>query len=255
MHETVKKIVIAILIVLLTGCSATRRKKSTPLEGMTTDAGLATIISNVRNYNITDNGFVIKRGRIELDGTETDGSFSINARLNRKGDFFASVRGPLGIELVRFLAVGNDIAMIDRFNRTVYVGKKDAVMSKNGVPGDFIKALFGDMPAATENWNYRTTEKRMVILTSDDGSFETELTICNDELKICRERIRDSGKDREILLDFTDFRRSGEIKYPSAIVMNDLKKMVRVRLSIDDLVSGYDNEIEFSLPDYKRSSL
>jgi hypothetical protein len=58
----------------------------------------------------------------------------LHARLNAKGDFYASVRGPLGIELARILMVGNEVAAIDRFNRKIYVGKKDAVMKKNGLP-------------------------------------------------------------------------------------------------------------------------
>ncbi len=56
------------------------------------------------------------------------------------------MKGPLGIELIRLIAVGNDIAAISRLERIVYVGKKDAVMKKNGMPEDFIKIIFGDLP-------------------------------------------------------------------------------------------------------------
>ena len=41
-----------------------------------------------------------------------------------KGDFYASVRGPLGIELARILIVGNDIAAIDRFKKNCIHGEE-----------------------------------------------------------------------------------------------------------------------------------
>ncbi len=253
MREIVKTSLIIFMIILMSGCAA-RRKRGSDQPLVTGDASMMTIISGVRDYNITDNGFVIKRGRIELEGTETDGSFGLNARLNSKGDFFASVRGPLGIELVRLLAVGNDIAMIDRINRTVYVGKRDAVLLKNGMPEDFMKTVFGDLPIVDYS-NYKTDGRRLIIDAKGENNLEQEITVCNDEMKVCRERLAYPGTDREITLDFSNFMNSGEIRYASDIVMTDTKRKIRVMLSIDDIVSGFDEEIEFNLPAYKRDTL
>lgn len=254
MRQGVKTAIIALMIILITGCSAARKKRTEVPGGIATDASLATIISGVRNYNITEKGFVIKRGRIEIEGTETDGSFGLNARLNSKGDFFASVRGPLGIELVRLLAVGNDIAMIDRFNRDVYIGKKDAVLLKNGMPEDFMKTVFGDLPLVDYS-NYKNNGNKLIINAKGDNNLEQEITVCTDEIKVCRERLAYTGTDREIILDFSNFMNSGEIRYPSAIMMTDTKRKIRVKISIDEIVSGYDSDIEFTLPAYKRSTL
>lgn len=253
MREVVKTSFIIFMIILLSGCAA-RRKRSSEPPPVTGDASMITIINGVRDYNITDGGFVIKRGRIELEGTETDGSFSLNARLNSKGDFFASVRGPLGIELVRLLAVGNDIAMIDRINRTVYVGKKDAVLLKNGMPEDFMKTVFGDLPVV-DFINYKTKGNKLIIDAKGGNNLEQEITVCNDEMKVCRERLAYPGTDREITLDFSNFMNSGEMRYASEIVMTDTKRKIRVKLSIDDIVRGFNDDIEFSLPAYKRDTL
>jgi hypothetical protein len=254
MREGVKTLIIAVLIIVMTGCSASRRQKSREAALPVKDASLSAIINDVINYNITERGFVIKRGRIELEGTETDGSFGLNARLNSKGDFFASVRGPLGIELVRLLAVGNDIAMIDRINRTVYVGKKDAVLLKNGMPRDFMKTVFGDLPMVDYS-NYKATGNNLIINAKGENNLEQEITVCGDELKVCRERLAYSGTGREIILDFSDFISNGDIRYASAIMMTETKRGIRVKLNIDDIVSGYDSDIEFNLPEYKRDTL
>ncbi|MCK7542361.1 MAG: hypothetical protein MZV63_71560 [Marinilabiliales bacterium] len=71
---------------------------------------------------------LLRRGELSLKARNTGGRrYGFNAKLNNKGDFYASVRGPLGIELIRILAVGNDICSNSQaWTRTVYVGKKDA---------------------------------------------------------------------------------------------------------------------------------
>lgn len=254
MRKGLNTALIACMIILLAGCAAGRKRKSAEVSVVTTDAGISAIIGNVGNYNITGKGFVIKRGRIELEGTEFDGSFGFTARLNSKGDMVAAVKGPLGIELVRLIAVGNDIAAIDRISRIVYVGKRDDVMKRNGLPDNFMEIIFGDLPDG-EYRNYRITEQGELILALNDGNFENEITVCPDESKVCREQIKSPGTGHEITLDFRNFRNSGDVKYASEIVMKERKKMLSVKLTIDDLMSVYDEEIDFSLPSYKRSSL
>lgn len=255
MFKITARILLIFIVILLAGCSATRKIKTVADGVITGNANVKTLISNVGNYNITDEGFVIKKGKIELEGTETDGVFSMTARLNKKGDFMASVKGPLGIELVRILMVGNDIALISRLDRTVLVGKKDAVMNKNGVPESFMKILFGDLPADAWSWEVKSGEIGAVTLSNTDEKFNTETVICIDELKVCRERIRSSSGEMEINLEFSGFITSGESRYSSRIVLTDNKRMIRIRLGIDDFVPGYEDEIEYKLPDYRRENL
>lgn len=248
-------IVLILTIIILGGCSAAKRKRTVAPEYIDGASTVLTIVREACKFNITDDGFVIKRGRIELEGTETDGNFGYTARLNGKGDFFATVKGPLGIELVRILIVGNDVALINRLNRTVLVGRKDLVMNKNGVPEDFIKILFGDIATEAFGWDVKSTGINTVTLIRTDAKYEREVSICVDEMKVCGERIRSLSRDMEIALNFSAFMRSGDLKYPAAIVLYESDKNIRVKLSIDDFVPGYGNEIEFNLPDYRRESL
>ena len=177
----------------------------------------------------------------------------MNARLNSKGDFYCSVRGPLGIELVRLLMVGNDIAAIDRFNRTVYIGKKDEVLRKNGMPDDFMKIVFGDIPAESD-MIFNTSRNNEVRLTAGSEDFKREISVCINEMKVCSQVIDANTSDHELYLTFDNFAVSGGKKYASAITMEEKVKMFHVKLFIDDLIYGYDNDIEFNLPSYKRES-
>jgi hypothetical protein len=254
MRKEIKLFTVVLLLILMTGCAALRKKKDTgtPSGGGAID--YSAVAADVMNYNITDRGFEIRKGSIELEGTEIEGKFGLHARMNSKGDFYASVRGPLGIELARLLAVGNDIAAIDRFNRRVYVGKKDAVMKKNGLPEDFMRILFGDMPDGLSG-DYTVNGMNEMVMIAGDEEFMRELTICTDEMKICRERIDAAKTGHLVFLDFTEFRNSGGKRYASRITMEEKKRMFHVKLSIDDLTYGYDSDIEFSLPSYTRENL
>ena len=255
MRKIVSTGLIVTLILLLTGCSAARRRKTDEPAVTGAEADYIKMMKTVTDNNIAAKGFVIRKGRIELEGTEIDGSFGLMARLNSKGDFFVSVRGPLGIELVRLLSVGDDIAAIDRINRTVYVGKKEEVMRKNGMPEDFMEIIFGDFPETiSQEFKSVSSSSGLVISTSDEN-FEREIRICPEEMKVCSERIISESSGHDITLDFSEFRNSSDGRYASRILMNEKKRMFHVKLSIEELEPEYDTEIEFALPSYKRSSL
>lgn len=242
------------MLIILSGCSSSRKSKSVP-GILPSGLAYAEMISGIISNNITEGGFILKRGRIELEGTEIEGSFGINARLNHKGDFFASVRGPLGIELARLVNVGNDIALIDRINRTVYVGKKDEVMKRKGMPEDFLKIIFGDIPDVARKHS-GPLKDGVVKLNIEENEFEREIDICLNEMKVCSEKITAPGySGREFLLLFSDFRVTSDRKYASLIQLDDQTGMFHVKLNIDELTTGYVSDIDFTLPSYKRMSL
>jgi hypothetical protein len=254
MHPGLRYIAVAFVILVMTGCNALRKGRITRPVDITAGADYVALVAEVAGNNFTDRGFEIRKGSIELEGTEIEGKFGLHARLNTRGDFYASVRGPLSIELVRILMVGNDVAAIDRFNRRIYIGKRDAVMKKNGLPEDFMRMLFGDMPDSV-NDDFRKTPDNQVVVTAGDESYRSEITICRDAVKICSEKIDAVESGHTVYLNFSDFREIGGKRYASFISMEERKRMFHVKLSIDDLVYGYDYDIAFNLPSYKRESL
>jgi len=254
MYSELKYVLFFTVVLLLSGCASLRKAKETVPSAGSVVTDYRAMSTAVMDYNITDKGFEIRKGSIQLEGTEIEGKFGLHAKLNSNGDFYASVRGPLGIELVRILMVGNDIAAIDRFNKTVYIGKKDAVMNKNGLPEDFIQILFGDMPEVADADFKPSGSNEIYIITGDD-LFNTELTICTDEMKICRERIEAAESGHAVYMTFGSFRMTEGKKYASEISMEERKRMFHVKLFIDELIYGYDSVIEFNLPSYEREIL
>lgn len=254
MQGKLKVVLIVMLVLLTSACNVFRRASGTEPAAGTAVTDYSVMMATVTDNNITGIGFEIRKGSIELEGTQIEGKFGLHARLNSHGDFYGSVRGPLGIELARVLIVGNDIAAIDRFNRTIYIGEKDAVMKKNGLPEDFMTILFGDMPKETRG-DFRSAGNNQITVTAGDDSFRRELTICTTEMKVCSEKIDARETGHSAFLSFGSFRNTGGKTYASVIVMEEKKKMFHVKLTIDDLKYGYDSPIEYNLPPYERENL
>jgi hypothetical protein len=257
MRTGIRIILIFLVTLSITGCVATRKKKdkekSAEIAIMSMDYN--TVLNNIRDYNITTGGFTIKKGTIDLiDGTAVEGEYEFTAKLNSEGDFYASVKGPLGIEMIRILAVGNDVCGIIRLTRTVYVGKKDDLMRKYGFPEDFFTAIFGDMPDIT----YKDTDSiagNKLILRETNDILERITTICLDEMKVCEEDVYSIKENKAVSLVFSNFAFSGDCKYPSDIDVKQKGDEFHMKLHIETLVTGYSEKIMFDVPPYKLESL
>ncbi len=256
MRKIIRIIAVTLLVLSVTGCVASRKKRDSHADlETTTSRDFKTVLTNIRDYNITDEGFIIKKGKIDLiDGTPVEGEYGFTAKLNDKGDFYASVKGPLGIEMVRILAVGNDVCGIVKLTRTAYVGKKDDLMQKYGLPEDFFTAIFGDIP----DFDFQNTDSitgNTLILKRNNDKLERLITICLDEMKVCSEDVYSIKEKKAISLKFSNFTVTEDRKYASEIDVMQKGGGFHVKLYIETLVPGCREEIEFDVPSYEREGL
>jgi len=256
MRKIIRIIAVALMIVSIAGCAATRKKKERAAdEGVISSMDIKTIATNIRAYNITEDGFIIKKGKIDLiSGTPVEGEYGFTAKLNNEGDFYASVKGPLGIEMIRILAVGNDVCGIIKLTRTVYIGKKDELMQKYGLPEDFFTAIFGDLPEI-EFSDTDSIAGNKLILQKNNEKLERLITVCLDEMKVCSEEIYSVKEDKQFSLAFSNFAISEDRKYASEIDLMQTGEDFHVKLYIETLVPGCSEKIEFNVPSYKSESL
>ncbi|MFZ0473271.1 MAG: hypothetical protein WAL94_11705, partial [Bacteroidales bacterium] len=69
MQKIIKIIAVSLVVLLVTGCAASRKAKERRAAKEEISSGnLSTVISGIRSYNITGDGFIIKKGRIDLIG-------------------------------------------------------------------------------------------------------------------------------------------------------------------------------------------
>jgi hypothetical protein len=256
MQKIIKILAVILMIIAVNGCATARKKRnSQAAEDVTGSIDLKSTMSGIRAYNITDDGFYIKKGRIDfIGGTPVEGEYGFTAKLNNEGDFFASVKGPLGIEILKILAVGNDICGIIKLTKTVYVGKKDKMMQKYGLPEDFLTAVFGDLPEV-EFQEADSVTGNSLILHRNNDKLERLITVCLDEMKVCSEAIYSINEKKQFSLGFSNFTISEGRKYASEIDLTEKGEDLHVKLYIETLVPGCSDKIEFEVPPYKSEGL
>lgn len=256
MQKIISIIAVIMMIIAVSGCATARKKRDRQAaEDVTYSVDLKTAMAGVRAYNITDDGFYIKKGRIDLiGGTPVEGEYGFTAKLNNEGDFYASVKGPLGIEMIKILAVGNDICGIIKLTKTVYVGKKDQMMQKYGLPEDFFTAIFGDLPVV-EFQEADSITGNSLILHRNNEKLERLITVCLDEMKVCSEEIYSIKEKRKFSLGFSNFTMSEGRKYASEIDLVEKGEELHVKLYIETLVPGCSDKIVFEVPSYKSEGL
>ena len=256
MQKVIRTITLCLMIFVVAGCVTTRKKKdSRAAEEAIAAMDFNTVMAGIKNNNITDEGFIIRKGRIDLiEGTQFEGEYGFTAKLNSEGDFYASVKGPLGIEMVRILAVGNDVCGIVKLAKTVYVGKKDELMQKYGLPEDFFTAIFGDMPEIEMQYADSIAGNSLIIKKNND-KLERIITVCLDEMKVCSEEIYSIKEKKQFTFAFSNFVVSENKKYASEIDVIQEGEDFHVKLYIDNLVPGCTDSIKFIVPSYKSESL
>ena len=254
MRKKVKISLAFILIVFMTSCSALRKGRMGTETGTNNNMGYDAVIERVIDNNITDEGFILRKGRIEIDGSGLDGSYGFNARYSRSGELNASVRGPLGIELIRLLSIDGEVYLVDRIGRTVYTGRTKEVLRKYGLPDNVIAIIFGDF-ASEGTESYSMAGKERIMVSGEVQNLERVVSICVDEEKVCEEIYRDLLTGNEVQLKYENFRNTEEKKYASEIYLDLKKSNLRIGMKIDELTCGYDEDITFTMPSYKRRSL
>jgi hypothetical protein len=256
MQKIIKIIAVSLVVLLVTGCAASRKAKERRAAKEEISSGnLNAVMTGIKSYNITGDGFIIKKGRIDLiGGTPVEGEYGFTAKLNNKGDFYASVKGPLGIEMIKILAVGNDICGIVKLTRTVYIGKKDEMMQKYGLPEDFFTAIFGDLPEIDIQEADSIVGNKLVLQKNND-KLQRLITVCLDEMKVCSEDIFSIKENKQFSLAFSNFTVSEDRKYASEIDLAEKGEEFHVKLYIETLIPGCSETIEFNVPSYKNESL
>jgi uncharacterized protein YceK len=197
MFRKIKILSILFIIIVTGGCASLRKRAASGKALIPTEMDYNLIVDDVNGWNITGKGFIIRKGRIELEGTGIDGSYSFNAKLNNSGDFMASVKGPLGIELIRLIIVGDDMCLIDRIEKASYVGKKSSLLLRNEMPNDLLKVLFGDITVRNP-WKNDTLTGRELIINEEKENYTRETGICIDEMKVCSVRYRFNKDNADI---------------------------------------------------------
>ncbi|MCJ7820908.1 MAG: DUF4292 domain-containing protein [Bacteroidales bacterium] len=240
---------------MLESCASTRIRSGIEREGQQRKRGSLSLGESVKDFNIAGKGFIIKRANIRFEGTPTEGSVTLIAKVNNKGDFIASIKGPLGIELARAISVDDSVFVVNRMEKVIMSGSREAMLNKAGMPKDIIGIIFGDMPELLFlNESANSTDKEIITRYSY-GDYVSEIAVNINDRKVSWENIE--TQDGKVLysLRFNNFKESHATVFPSTIEIDGKEKMFHVKINITDMEIGFRDKIELVLPRYRRVRL
>lgn len=254
MYKRIIKYFLLLLALFLGACSITR--KGPGANGNTsTGFNYKDFFKEVESYNVGNEGFSIKRGRIETSGLPVNGEFNYSLKVNAKGDFLFSVKGPLSMEFVRVIAVDDDAFLINRLEKVIYQGSKSELMRRFGLPDDIVKLTVGDIIPLFTGIEEYVVEDEVVRLELKTQKERGSVLIDKNERKLSAITILEENGSELILIKYDRFKSVEEGKYPSIIHATMSGTKADVVLYIDDIESGCSEQIEIKLPDYQKKRL
>lgn len=254
-RKTVGIILLVVLLAGISSCSTARKRRMADVRTLTGISDINAFGDAVKELNINKEGFIIRKANVVLEGTEIEGNFTLYAKVNQRGDFFVSVRGPLGIELARAISTGDSVFVINKINRVVLYGSRSSLLKKAGLPENLIEIITGDIPDTVSFSGASLSANGMIYLSYSDNKSKSDITINRSMMKISEEIISTSDEEAKYLLKFDNFIDSGNKRYPSTVEVESVEKMFHVKINILELQLGFKEKIEIVLPAYRRESL
>ncbi len=250
------KIVLLLTGVLMVyGCSTVRKAVSRK-EGVNEgEFNVVKLYNEVKRNNLCSDGFVIKKGKIKTNGLKMDGSYAFNARFSQKGDFLISLKGPLSIEVIRVIALKENIYLINKLERIIYKGKREEFLKRYNIPDDFIGLLFGDIQDSIDLSKYHYSGMEEICFENQISAYSEKIIVSRSEKKIVRVDIYNDDDVNSYKMEYSNFKKAGERKYPYEIKLVKKEDNIEILLYLEEIVPYLNEEISFTLPDYRIRSL
>jgi hypothetical protein len=103
------------------------------------------ILENVKNQNITNNNFFIKKAEIEVVTQNRKDKFICNLKFENPGKYLISIKSRSGIEGARIYISGDTILVNDRISKKLYFGTSFYLEKKYGLTQSCLPLIFGDV--------------------------------------------------------------------------------------------------------------
>ena len=248
-------VLLIVIIAYVSSCSVSRKGGRTNNTKVADISDMNVFGEAVKALNINKEGFIIKKANVELEGTEIEGKFSLYAKVNDRGDFFVSVRGPLGIELARAISAGDSVFVINKINRVVLFGSRNSLLKRAGLPENLIEIITGDIPENVSFSMAKVAGNGLIDISYSDSKYRNDIKVNREMMKISEEVIRTSDEDATYIMKFGNFIDSEDKRYPSTVEVEGVEKMFHVKIDILELHLGFKERIEIVLPAYRRESL
>jgi len=236
--------------ILAGSCKSIRNTGSDKKLVKSKEVNIDLLTEIVKSKNISNNGFIIRKAKIELDSKSFSGNFSLNAKVREDGKFVASVRGPLGIEVIRVYCDEDSIFIINRFDHTISAGRRNVLFEREGIPFIHIGLILGDVPVDAQFKNGIISGNGEISAHYEFEHFIVRMMILPDIYKLKEEYIN-SELENGIIISFANFKNSGEKIYPASIIIKSEDQLFHVKIEIEEFENKFTDEIIIKLPEYR----
>lgn len=239
-----KIILLVVLVFTVSSCLVFRKTKRTP-EGT---AGIANIYERVKNENISEKNFNIRRVDIEFISGNNNEKLMANVKYRKPSEYLISIRTRTGIEGIRLFINEDTVIINDRINRRVLYGSMETVESKYGISTDMIKIISGDILKGF--YIQGMDSDNMNSFLKFDGDLEGKKVSGRIDSvlgKIKEVDIEGSGIFEEWNLKYDDFTEVEGIIIPQKVVIENEVRGIVVRMNIKN-VEFDDTEIPEFIP-------
>jgi len=243
-----KKIIIAGLLVALifmeTACSVSRNTFSnTGSTGYSED--INRIILKTYSKNITDLGFYIQKGKIQLIEGKRKLNFLYSVKYARRDIYLISIRALNGYEALRVFINKDTILINDRVNKELLYGSKNDFEKLTGIPVEFLKICFGDIidysKGSVNNVNIIGKE---LVITGMIFGIEAITTINTETYKVRSVKLSSAYSKEEITADYRKYKGDNHI-IPGETLIYDSKRSVQLIIKNQKFIVPWYGDIDF----------
>lgn len=232
------------LVVILTGCSLTRRGGERYLgkSGNTESE----IVSGTKNLNLTKENFFIRKAEIKIVSEDGSDSFLGSLKFEQPDRFLLSLRSKTGIEAARIFLSADTVLINDRINRILYHGSPMALKRKYGISASLLPVVLGDflMNKVSDPGTITCINGRQDIVSLIDGvriMYTIDCRLMKAILAVPDNSINPAGLE----ISYHDFFSEAQSVIPGRIEVKDLKKKSTVEIKIVKFESPWIGTIDF----------
>lgn len=195
-----------------------------------------TLTERIRENNITERDFNIKKAEIEIITHEVNMKLLANLKFKYPTTYLLSIRTRTGIEAARVYLNEDSIMVNDRINRKLFYGAAGYLGEKYGISANVLPIIFGDI---LSNISYgEINDKCIKGETIFEANYYDKLitgTIDCSKAKILYTKIENQLGTNAVSIDFTDFKKAGQIEFPIDISIKSAEEESVINLRINNI--------------------
>ncbi|MFN7117539.1 MAG: DUF4292 domain-containing protein [Saprospiraceae bacterium] len=251
-----KFIFLAIIVIVLSSCGASKKGTLGKLDRATPDFLLKSMVANQVNLQWLD-------GRAKIDFSDENTSMGATATIRIKKDsvIWVSVR-KLGFEVARALVTKDSVYIIDRLNNEYDIKGLDYLQREYNLPANFesVQAiLLGNPIFFTTNGLQSEAAENAYHLYGKSTNMDTHYWLDQKSLQLKQMNFKDLNDNREVnvkLEDYQPIANNQNFSYLRKLELNSRQTgNVKVDIQFSQLEINSPKDIRFEIPNkYTRSS-